>query len=404
MSTCRGRAYAFVRVVLLGLASCSSATAFADVFVLKSGGQVEGEWLNRDESPRVSYVVRLDSGGELTLASGQVASVVTRSDAERRYEELLPKVPATVDGHWKMAEWCRERSLETQREHHLREIIKLDPNHEPARLGLGFTRLNGQWTTTEEYYRGLGYVRQGGTWRLPQELELLTAQEKARREELEWKTRLRVLRNKVGRKGGDRALEEIRGIRDPAATAALLQLLDSKDEPRDLKFLYLEVLGKLGTSGAINALTSKAIYDDDPGFREKALDLLEPYASPQLATAVARRLRDDNNSVVNRAAIVLGRLGDVSVTAALIDALTTRHKQTVSPGGGITPQFSGDGGAGLSMGGSAKVVQVDRQNEAVLAALAALHPGVNFGYDKGAWKRWYADTQTPRAVDLRRDR
>lgn len=384
-------------------ASWTGSASWGDVFLLSSGGQVEGELVNRNETPRVSYVVRLDSGGEITLSSKMVANVVVRSEAQRRYEELLPKAPPTVEGHWKMAEWCRERSLETQREFHLREIVKLDPNHEPARLGLGYTKLNGRWTTNEEYFRELGYVRHGSTWRLPQELEIVTAQDKARKEELEWKSKLRVLRGKIGRKGGDRALDEIRAIRDPSATAALIQLLDSKDESRDLKFLYLEVLGRLGTSGAINTFAQRAIYDDDPGFREKALDQLVKYNSPQLVGSIARRLKDDNNAVINRAAVALGRLGDASVTPALIDSLTTRHKQTVSSGGGMTPSFSSDGGAGLSMGGSPKVLSADLQNSSVLAALASLHPGVGFGYDKLAWKRWYAETQTPRVVDLRRD-
>jgi hypothetical protein len=91
------------------------------------------------------------------------------------------------------------------------------------------------------------------------------------------------------------------------------------------------------------------------------------------------------------------------VTPELIEALTTKHKQTVGSGGSITPSFSGDGGAGLSMGGGPKVVVNELQNNAVLAALTALYPGVGFGYDKALWKRWYAASQTPRVVDLRRD-
>lgn len=379
------------------------AVLYADVFLLSSGGQIEGEWVNRDESPRVSYVVRLESGGEIELATTQVTSVVARNDAERRYEELLPKMPPTVDGHWKMAEWCRERSLDAQRETHLRTILELDPDHEAARLGLGYTRVQGKWTTNEEYFRELGYVRHGTTWRLPQELAMVTAQDQARKAELEWKAKLRILRGKVGKKGGDRALEEIRAIRDPAATAALVQMLESKDESRDMKFLLLELLGKLGTTGAINALAHHAIYDEDPAMRDKSLDYLEKYRSAQLVASVARRLKDENNLIVNRAALVLGRLGDVSATIPLIEALSTRHKQTVGGSGSITPSFSGDGGAGLSMGGSAKVVQIDLQNDSVLTALTAIHGGTSFGFDKAAWKRWYAERQTPRTFDFRRD-
>ena len=129
-----------VAIRLAALAAClagGASTVQADLFLLTSGGQVEGELVNRDESPRVNYVVRLATGGELTLARKQVANWVVQSEAQKRYDELLPKMPPTAEGHWKMAEWCRERSLESQRESHLREIVKLDPNHEGARLGLG---------------------------------------------------------------------------------------------------------------------------------------------------------------------------------------------------------------------------------------------------------------------------
>jgi hypothetical protein len=387
---------------LIGVA-VSPQPAWADVFLLASGGQVEGEYLNRDELPRTRYVVRLESGGELVLPAKAVSNVVVRSEVQRRYEELLPKMPPTVEGHWKMAEWCRERSLEALRETHLREILKLDPEHEKARSLLGYQRLSGQWMTNEEYRLSLGYVRHGADWKLPQELELLLAREQWRKEELEWKQKLRMLRGKVGRKGGERAVDEIRAIRDPAATSALVQLLDSRDESRDMKMLYLDVLGRLGSPGAINALAKRSIYEDDTGIREKSLDLLQRFASPRLAESVAERLRDENNTIVNRAALVLERFGERGVTPELIEALTTKHKQTLGSGSGITPSFSGDGGAGLSMGGGPKVVVSELQNGAVLATLTTLHPGVSFGYDKVAWKRWYAASQTPRVVDLRRD-
>ena len=49
------------------------------------------------------------------------------SEDLRWYQDSLPKVAATVDAHWAMAEACKQRGLSTQREHHLQEILKLDP-------------------------------------------------------------------------------------------------------------------------------------------------------------------------------------------------------------------------------------------------------------------------------------
>lgn len=86
----------------------------------------------------------------------------------------------------------------------------------------------------------------------------------------------------------------------------------------------------------------------------------------------------------------------------MIEALVTKHKQQVGGGAGISPVFTPDAG-GLSMGGSPKVVNRDLENPSVLAALTAIHPGVNFGYDKAKWKAWFADSNTPKNVQLRRD-
>ena len=67
----------------------------AEVFLLANGGRVEGELLNPDQKPRESYLVRTVTGGQLTLSKDQVKRVVALSEAELRYEELLPRMPQT---------------------------------------------------------------------------------------------------------------------------------------------------------------------------------------------------------------------------------------------------------------------------------------------------------------------
>ena len=61
------------------------------------------------------------------------------------------------------------------------------------------------------------------------------------------------------------------------------------------------------------------------------------------------------------------------------------------------------GGNSFSAGGRPQMIEKKLQNEAVLNALVALHPGINFGYDVEAWKRWYANKDRPTVLDLRRD-
>ena len=105
---------------------------------------------------------------------------------------------------------------------------------------------------------------------------------------------------------------------------------------------------------------------------------------------------------VNQAAWALGRLGDPEAIPALIDAIVTKHKFPVYPGG--APGSINAGSGGLQMGGRPKIMECEFQNRQVLAALTALTPdGINFGYSEQAWKDWWARQQTPAGVNLRRD-
>src|SRR5207248_10787529 len=49
---CRKRAF-----LALATALIISRAASADIFILESGGRVEGEWLNREEQPLTAYAV-----------------------------------------------------------------------------------------------------------------------------------------------------------------------------------------------------------------------------------------------------------------------------------------------------------------------------------------------------------
>jgi len=85
-------------------------------------------------------VIRTQAGGELSLVKKQVERHVVRKEAEVKYEEYLHKMQNTVEDHQKMADWCLKNGLDAYREYHMQEILKLDPNYEPARLALGYIR------------------------------------------------------------------------------------------------------------------------------------------------------------------------------------------------------------------------------------------------------------------------
>ena len=54
--------------LLLWFIFAAVGTAQGAVFVLATGGQIEGQLLNPNEKPRQSYVVRTEAGGTVKLA------------------------------------------------------------------------------------------------------------------------------------------------------------------------------------------------------------------------------------------------------------------------------------------------------------------------------------------------
>ena len=65
-----------VGMLAAGLLAAACRVAPADVFLLTNGGRVEGEWINRDEPHRKTYVIGLPSGGQITFQNAQVKQVV----------------------------------------------------------------------------------------------------------------------------------------------------------------------------------------------------------------------------------------------------------------------------------------------------------------------------------------
>ncbi len=387
-------------------------TAQGAVFLLVTGGQIEGQLLNPQENPRQSYIVRTETGGTVKLALSQVDRVLTVSEDLAWYREALPKVPPAVDGHWAMAEECRRRSLKQQREFHLQEILKLDPEHAEARYGLGYSKVDGNWVKTDEWMLSRGYVRYRGAWRIAQDVALEQVAQRNEKQVKDWRQKVNIWRTAISKRRGKEqdATDAIRAIKDPAAAPALAEIVADTGEQRDLRLLCIEVLGKLQSPAGVAAFIKQAVEDADPHIREACLDQLARFGTPQAVRICERLLKSKDNRKVNQAALCLGALKDPAGTLPLINALVTEHKFVVQSPGGSPGQMnlgfgSGPSGGGnsFSAGGRPQVITKNLRNEGVLNALVAIHPGVNFGYDIEQWKRWYVDKDRPTVFDLRRD-
>jgi len=396
------------------LAAASPHLARAEVFLLKSGGRIEGEHLNPKREAGSPYLVRTSDGVRLALADGTVARVIVKTDVDKQYEAMLTTLANSVEAQWGMAEWCKEAGLTEQRKQHLQAVIAIDPNHADARKALGYTRYGTRWLTAEQFLESHGYVRSKGAWRLRQEIEIDDretqfdlASKRLRKDILRW-----LGQSSSGGRTADLAERELNAINDPAAATALAEVLGDPQQPVRNRQRCLTILTKLPPGLANNTLIRVAMEETDSSLRDGCLDELKRQGVHVALPALISELKNKDNRRVNRAADCLAYLGDKSAALPLINALVTEHTFRVQQGpppGSMTGSFSNNGGgggngpSGLSMGGKTQVIKKRLENPGVRDALAALFPDVQLQYDIESWRTWYTQTQTTINVNLRRD-
>ena len=347
--------------------------ARGETFLLRSGGRIEAQQLNPGRGPTEPYLLKTDLGLKLSLVPAQVSRVVIRSDVQKQYDAEVLAAPNTADGHWQLAEWCKEAGLVTERKAHLQKVVDLDPEHERARAALGFGRVGDRWMTMDDVMLSLGYVRAGGVWKTPQQLELEVA---ARENELATKKLRRDILIWIDQLDGSRresALTNLRSLRDPRAGPTLTELLNDTNRPREVRMLALDMLGRLPPGLGAKAVLKLAMDEKDEDIRDRCLDEVVRMKDSGVASLFIGLLKNKDNKRVNRAATCLARLEDPDSTLPLIEALVTTHEYMVMPSNGGGLSFNSAGG--FSAGGKPQKIKKDHENVSVLSALTTLHPG-----------------------------
>ena len=399
-----------LRLILsAALVALLAEAAPSEVFILKGGGRVEGKLLNPDQSPRTRYVVKTTGGVEITIEADQVKQKLHQNAAEIEYEKIRPGYPDTVEGQWAAAGWCLEHHLIPQRKTHLKRILELDPDHEEARRALGYSQVEGQWKTQEEVMLERGFRWFKGRWRLPQEIELMERKGKVEVAEREWFGKIKMWRGWLGTNKGAQAEKNLRSIDDPYAVRALAAGLEN-EKSQPLRALYIEILAKIGSPAAIQALATCSMEDSLEEVRLTCLDFLKKEKHPEVVAYYISKLKSKDNRLVRRAAVGLSHMNDPTAVRPLIDALVTTHKFKIVKGSGNPNQqsysFGGSSSGGVPGFGFGsprpKIIKRRIANREVLEALLSL-TGENFQYNVTAWKGWYASRRGRSAVDARRN-
>ncbi len=388
--------------LLAAMLSCSALQA--ETFVLNDGGRIDGQWLNVDEKPQTKYVVRSSAGATLTLAKESVKQVVKKSPAELEYEIVRHQHPDTVAGHLALAQWCQEQKLTEIRKQHLERVLELDPNQRDARSVLGFAKIGGQWRTREQHLSSMGKIQHNGEWLYPQEIEILDRRAEQTRSRLEWTANLKRWRSWLGGDKESTARTNIAAISEPAAYAALQQLLN-EEKVDAVRVMYVRALGRIGTYEALISIADRSLLDPSPDVRAISLDLLVEKPQAAIVNYFIQQLQSKDNVAVNRSAFALLRFKDKRAIAPLIDALVTKHKYAVTTGnsGGGISAMNSPNGSGINMGSSTKIIQNELNNQQVLDALITLVGGsINYQFNVEAWRQWHAGVKKNQFADARR--
>ncbi|MBN2290869.1 MAG: HEAT repeat domain-containing protein [Pirellulales bacterium] len=327
-------------------------TACCEVFILADGGLIEGRLLNPDQSPRKTYQIETKQGLHVTIDSQTVKKIIKPDDVEKKSSD---------------------------------------------------EKATGK--TPDEIMKERGYVRYKGRWRSPQEIKSIEKNKEREKAEKSWYINLRRWSSWLGGPKSDQAQKAIDEIKDPLATAALADALKS-DPRRPARILYIEALARIGTTEALKTLAIHALENPDEETRLSCIDYLKKRKDPAVVKYFVARLGHKDNAIINRAAFALGKMGDPSAVAPLIDALVSTHKKKVVSGGpGQSAGFDNSGGGGMSMGQTTTIHTYHLRNPQVLDALVKLTDGqnVNFEYNVQRWRYWLAEQNKRKPLDARRD-
>ncbi len=396
----------FPAVALLGLPS-----APADTVRLKNGGIVEGDIVERGEK---EISVRT-SIGIVKLAADSVERIEVTEPVRVQYARRAAALPDTADDNVALADWCAENGLTAERRKHLLRAIAIDPQHENARSALGHVKVNGIWVAATTQPARAAASKPTASARAEQDDNELIAEIQST-----WSMRIRAIRDTLLDGGladlvarGRAKLEE---IRDPLAVLPMVRALSPGGTA--CRAALVGALKHFDTDETTVNLAAIALLDAEDSIREEAVRELVRRADPRVGPQIRRGLKSQNDELVRRAAIALGRLRDPGSIPDLIDVLTAQRVKRVevvasyfdnyvqtfsnpsdiSLGDNKLLHYRGQLGVSyITLPGAVPIPRTELRladvtvfRTEVMEALKAI-TGQNFGFEAAEWRRWYEE-------------
>ncbi|WP_146527653.1 HEAT repeat domain-containing protein [Novipirellula artificiosorum] len=377
----------------------------ADTIELRSGGHVSGQ-VRRFEEKKID-IVDVDDDIRIAFPTSRVRRVVS-SDKLSEYRQKAAEAGEDAEEHYQLAIWCLRNisdSPETYKRFHMQMAIRFDPEHSNARASLDYVKENNRWIRYSDLQRSRGMISVARKWMLPEAAAIEKLKDSTNIDAKQWIREIDRLLRMVLRKNtkSAEAFEALKAIEDPLAAAAIGDQLIKGNHDRGLKLLWIELLGRFQTTTAVKALVHAGLQENDDVVREAALEQLQNFGSASAVASYARMLRSNRKSDVTRALRSLSFFPDIELAPLYINALVTKHSLTRQVGGGTSAGFGDTGGGGFSAGSTTQTFTDYQENPGALTLLKMVEPGADFGYDKQAWREYFAAKRGSYSGDLRRD-
>ncbi|MDR0870979.1 MAG: hypothetical protein LBN39_09320 [Planctomycetaceae bacterium] len=376
--------------------SLFTASLFADVYLLKDGGKIEGELLNPNEVPRKTYRIKTADGAEITIPAVQIdRHRKSEREALREYNAFAPFEENTIENHLRIADWCSKNQLPDLSKQHLKQILELDRDNKDARRMLGYVKQeDGSWTTTDDIRSSRGLLKHEGRWKTQQQIDVESKFARQKKKELEWEKRI-----------GTMSKNDLSAITDPAAAVPLWKALTNASNP-DGRILLIRALGNITTPAALHSVARWALNPkENEEVRQTCYEVILKY--PEAKQAIigfyATYLNPNTDpATLNLAARGIAELDGKSAVPQLIDVLITYYTKQTTVGSDTPSVVQGNsGGLGMSAGTKTVKQTFTSQNRDVLNALIRL-TGNNFQFNQDTWRNWLIQSQKTASFNARR--
>lgn len=376
--------------------------AAEEIIELANGSTISGKILNPGESPRKTWQVQPAKGITIELPHrDSVTRIPMQTEAVAQYFEQVPFFAESVENHLKLAAVCNNLKLHDLGKLHYERVLELDPDNETARQALNHRKIDGEWVSYEEEMLRRGYVKTSrGNWTTPQKLKIDEGLANRGQENKETSKNAREI-IAIIKSADQKEIEQILHNADSSEVVSALAKELKIERNSELRDNYVRILSQMGTSAAFYEISHWAMQEPDEEVCWTCIVMMRNM--PGLSKYIIPYLSNRDNITVNRAAYILGQLGDRAAVPALIDVLVTEHRVEVNRIDPNLSRYTGTGNNSFAGGQSLKPETATElvSNREVLTALETL-TGENFRYDIPAWTAWWQSQNRVTEFDARR--